>query len=274
MTGLVRTCGVAVLVGAALAVAWSVYATGRRGRAGLDRARLLVGLPACAGRGGVRNGLRRRHERVPARELLYRWPTAVAVGAGAAALAGGAVGAVLGVAVALGTRAWQRSARGVVAARERSGGRAGAERVRGQLPMAADLLAACLEAGAGPCEAAEAVGRSIGDPLGGMLQRVAAELRLGGDPGQCWARFGAEPGAAALGRCMERACRSGAPPVRQVDALAAESRASQVRSGQAKARRAGVLATAPLGLCFLPAFLLVGVVPIVIGLAKTILAPS
>jgi hypothetical protein len=33
-----------------------------------------------------------------------------------------------------------------------------------------------------------------------------------------------------------------------------------------------VLATAPLGLCFLPAFLLVGVAPVVMGLAGTILA--
>jgi len=73
---------------------------------------------------------------------------------------------------------------------------------------------------------------------------------------------------------MERACRSGAPPVRQVAALAAECRAAEVRAKQARARRAGVLATAPLGLCFLPAFLLVGVVPLVIGMARTILAPG
>jgi hypothetical protein len=36
-------------------------------------------------------------------------------------------------------------------------------------------------------------------------------------------------------------------------------------------RRAGVLAAAPLGLCFLPAFVLVGVVPVVTGLAGSFL---
>ena len=38
------------------------------------------------------------------------------------------------------------------------------------------------------------------------------------------------------------------------------------------ARRVGVLAVAPLGLCFLPAFVLLGVVPVVIGLAGPLLA--
>jgi hypothetical protein len=32
-----------------------------------------------------------------------------------------------------------------------------------------------------------------------------------------------------------------------------------------------VLATAPLGLCFLPAFVLVGIVPVVAGLASSFL---
>jgi hypothetical protein len=33
-----------------------------------------------------------------------------------------------------------------------------------------------------------------------------------------------------------------------------------------KARRVGVLAAVPLGLCLLPAFLLIGIVPVVAGL--------
>jgi hypothetical protein len=36
----------------------------------------------------------------------------------------------------------------------------------------------------------------------------------------------------------------------------------------ARGQRAGVLITGPLGLCFLPAFLALGVVPVVIGLAS------
>ncbi len=40
---------------------------------------------------------------------------------------------------------------------------------------------------------------------------------------------------------------------------------------EARAQRAGVLITAPLGLCFLPAFLVLGVAPVVIGLAGEVL---
>ncbi|MCU1692975.1 MAG: hypothetical protein JWM64_2066, partial [Frankiales bacterium] len=54
--------------------------------------------------------------------------------------------------------------------------------------------------------------------------------------------------------------------------LAAEARASATARAEQRARRAGVLAVAPLGLCFLPAFVLLGVVPVVVGLAGPLLA--
>ena len=40
---------------------------------------------------------------------------------------------------------------------------------------------------------------------------------------------------------------------------------------EARAERAGVLVTGPLGLCFLPAFLALGIVPVVVGLAGPLL---
>ena len=43
-------------------------------------------------------------------------------------------------------------------------------------------------------------------------------------------------------------------------------------SAQARAQRAAVLITGPLGLCFLPAFLVLGIAPVVIGLAREALA--
>ena len=41
--------------------------------------------------------------------------------------------------------------------------------------------------------------------------------------------------------------------------------------GRGTGPRAAVLVTAPVGLCFLPAFLAVGVAPVVIGLADGLL---
>ncbi|WP_408058913.1 type II secretion system F family protein [Streptomyces zaomyceticus] len=139
------------------------------------------------------------------------------------------------------------------------------------LPLAADLLAACASAGAGPGEAAEAVGRSLGGPLGERLARTAAELRLGGEPAEVWRRFGALPGAEGLARCMERSGSSGAPAAEAVARHAAGLRAARARTAAAGARRAQVLISAPVGLCFLPAFLAVGVAPVVIGLATGLL---
>ncbi|WP_406059588.1 type II secretion system F family protein [Streptomyces sp. NBC_01077] len=139
------------------------------------------------------------------------------------------------------------------------------------LPLAADLLAACASAGAGPGEAAEAVGRSLGGPLGERLTRTAAELRLGGEPAEVWRRFGAIPGASGLARCMERAGSSGAPAAEAVARHAAALRSARARTAAARARRAQVLISGPVGLCFLPAFLAVGVAPVVIGLATGLL---
>ncbi|SED08550.1 Type II secretion system (T2SS), protein F [Streptomyces sp. TLI_105] len=178
-------------------------------------------------------------------------------------LFGGAGGLCAGALVAAGAR-WR-------AARRSSPPSADEEEAVRHLPLAADLLAACAASGAGPGEAAEAVGRSLGGPLGERLTRTAAELRLGGEPAEVWGRFGAIPGAEGLARCMERAGSSGAPAAEAVARHAAALRATRARAAAAGARRAQVLISAPVGLCFLPAFLAVGVAPVVIGLATGLL---
>ncbi|MGW3403330.1 type II secretion system F family protein, partial [Streptomyces zhihengii] len=134
-----------------------------------------------------------------------------------------------------------------------------------------DLLAACISAGAGPREAAEAVGASLGGPLGRRLTDMAAQLRLGREPAEAWAWFGRTPGAAPLARCLERADTTGAPAAEPMARLAERYRADRARRVTAHGRRAQVLITAPVGLCFLPAFLAVGVAPVVIGLAGGLL---
>ncbi|MFJ6696376.1 type II secretion system F family protein [Streptomyces sp. NPDC091272] len=180
-------------------------------------------------------------------------------------LVGGVWGCLAGAVAAVGVRRWQRG--------RQSGGEAAAEEaaVGRQLPLAADLLAACVAAGAGPLEAAGAVGDSLGGPVGERLSRVAAELRLGGEPAQAWGRVAAIPGAAGLARCLERAGTSGAPAAGPIGRVADGLRAERARLAEASANRAGVLIVVPLSLCFLPAFLVVGVAPVVIGLADGLL---
>ncbi|WP_149180905.1 type II secretion system F family protein [Streptomyces sp. TRM49041] len=242
---------VAVLVGAL----WAVRAVVRAQRARRARGRLVVLARADCVR--------------PVRARWSGWTVALG-GPWAAPVAavitgwvlfGGFAGCAVGAAGAYGVRRWQRRPRPAAV---------DAEEAR-RLPLAAELLAACLSAGAGPREAADAVGRSLGGPVGERLRRTAAELALGGDPTEAWGRFGGIPGARALARCLERAGASGAPAAGPVSRLAAGLRADRARRAAARAQRAQVLITAPVGLCFLPAFLAVGVAPVVIGLAARLL---
>jgi Type II secretion system (T2SS), protein F len=263
MTGeVVHSLGMTLLIASGAlcaAAALPLAASARRARAVRRRREWLL---------GAERGRRPRRPRLRGvvRPEARRWAAPVAVGTAVTVLVGGFAGCVAGPVAAYGIRRWQRR-RGPRTAPE-------ADEAARQLPPAAELLAACLAAGAAPGAAADAVGRTVGGPLGTALRRVAAEVRLGGDPAQCWSRLGALPGAYDLGRWMASASTTGVPPVAAVARLAAEYRAAGVRSAGARARRAAVLATAPLGLCFLPAFLAVGVVPVVIGLAGAMTRPG
>ncbi|MFC5723531.1 type II secretion system F family protein [Streptomyces gamaensis] len=263
--GFVHSLWVMLLLGLAPLFVMMLASEERRERATRRRLRSMFAAEAAAGppRGVA---LRRFwEERGPsAREVL----SAVAVLGAGAVLVGGVVGVLVGAVAAYGVRWWLRRARNSAGAAPDEPARA----VERQLPLAADLMAACLAAGAGPGEAAEVVGGSLGGPVGERLARAAAEVRLGGDPAAAWNRLGRLTGARGLARCLARAQATGVPAVEPVSLLAGRLRAERGRSAGIRARRAGVLATVPLGVCFLPAFLALGVVPVVIGLAKVLMA--
>ncbi|MFD9125519.1 type II secretion system F family protein [Kitasatospora sp. NPDC059571] len=141
------------------------------------------------------------------------------------------------------------------------------ERLIRQIPLTAELLAACLGSSCSPGRAAAAVAASIDSPMRERLGSAVIHLSLGAPPELCWEQLGADcPPLAPLARCLARTSRSGAPPADALSGLAQAQRAAAGRAAHARVRRAGVLATAPLGVCFLPAFVLIGVVPVVTGL--------
>ncbi|MFF7134172.1 type II secretion system F family protein [Streptomyces sp. NPDC008196] len=245
-----------VVLGTALAVAWFARwaAQVRRER----RLRRRLGALLAAAEAGVEG------PRFEGREFARRWLPVLGVGCSGWVLVGGVAGVVVGLVVAAGLWRWrlrQSAGAGELDAREAAR----------QLPLAADLLAACIAAGAGPVIAAQAVGEALGGPVGEGLARGAAEVRLGGAPGEAWRKLASTPGAGALARLLERADVTGVPAAGPVAGLAADARADWGRAATARARKAAVLVTAPVGLCFLPAFIAVGVLPIVIGLAGGVL---
>ncbi|MFF8788603.1 type II secretion system F family protein [Streptomyces sp. NPDC015125] len=274
----IHRVGMVVAAMAAVLCAVALVGEARRGRA--VRRRVSGMWAAGSGRYGgsgaphgrfARLRLRRRsrtsstEDGTPRNGLLKEWAGPLGAAAFMVILIGGVTGVLTGLAVGYGAHRRLVHQRGAEAARSADAV------VRAQLAPAGDLLAACLAAGAGPRESAEAVGRSLDGPVAERLRQVAAELRLGGEPAVVWARLAALPGAEGLARCMERAGISGVPAVESASRVAAELRAEQARAATAGARRAGVLVTLPLSACFLPAFLALGVAPVLIGLAGGLL---
>lgn len=149
------------------------------------------------------------------------------------------------------------------------------ERLLADLPLALDLLASCLAGGAPLAAAARAVAAALPGPIGARLAAVAAGLDVGSPPAEAWSLLGGAQRDDPLGpaaRALGRAAEGGAPVAAAVSRLAADARADAAARAEEAARRVGVLAVAPLGLCFLPAFVLLGVVPVVVGLATPLLA--
>jgi pilus assembly protein TadC len=194
-----------------------------------------------------------------------RWPAALLAGLSAAVSVGGVAGLVAGAAVAGGCGLVLRRLESPQARRERVVARA-------DLPFAADLLAAALRAGAPPDRAALAVGEVLGGPVGTRLARVGRALRLGAAPDVAWGHLSDLPGGARLAGAAARSAEHGVALVRTLDRQAADLRVARSAAAEAAVRRVGVLAVLPVGLCFLPAFVLVGVVPVVVSVVRDVFA--
>jgi pilus assembly protein TadC len=199
-----------------------------------------------------------------------RWPAppvfaAVGVGLLPIALGGWSAGLVtgppLGVAVFLGGR-WLL--RRTATPRRRASDPL-------QLASGWDLLAACLRGGLPVPLAVRAVTAELPAAAADALRRTADLLALGADPVSAWAPALAEPLTAELARGARRSARSGTALAGVAEGLAAAVRSGADDLAEARAQRAGVAVAGPLGLCFLPAFLCIGVVPVVIGLATRLL---
>ncbi|MBA2891369.1 type II secretion system F family protein [Nonomuraea soli] len=194
------------------------------------------------------------------------WLPALAAGALAALAAGGWPAAPVGLATAIAVAAILRRRDSPETEQTR-------RRITTDLPFAADLMVACLRAGQPVSAATSTAATTVGGPLGERLTWVSTQLRLGADPEPTWHHFGSDPSTRQLARAMIRAAHSGAPVADVLTRVADEARSTSRAASVARARRVGVTAVAPLGLCFLPAFVLLGIIPVIAGLAQGIVLP-
>ncbi len=184
----------------------------------------------------------------------------------AALLLGGITGLALGVAGGVAT--WVLVGR--VEPREQ---RTRRERLEAALPHVVDLMACALSAGAAPDAAVRRISEAVEEPVRGELAALTARLRWSSDPVAVWRGLSGHPQLGPLGRAVVRAVDTGASVAEALHRLAEDLRAERAARAQERARAVGARAAAPLGLCLLPAFVLVGVVPLVAGAVRMFTAP-
>ncbi len=149
-----------------------------------------------------------------------------------------------------------------------------------------DLLEVAFAAGMSVPGALDAVGRAMGGPRGRVMSGVAAAVTLGAGWDEAWCAPGGGPTAAApwagsrapgglgpVADALRATWEDGAPPRAAVRAAAATLRRERHARALEAAARLGVRLVLPLGLCYLPAFVLVGLVPVVVSMAAGVLAP-
>jgi Flp pilus assembly protein TadB len=202
----------------------------------------------------------------PRRLPVLQVTATVAVGCGVLFFVGWPVGAVL-AAGAAGCCWWVTGRLEPAAVRRRR------ERLAASVPHAVDLMAACLTVGLSPDAALVQVTTAVDAPLRDELAAVGSRLRLGVDPATVWRDLADHPQLGGLGRTVSRAVDSGASVADAMQRLADDLRRQHRATTETRARAVGVRAAVPLGVCLLPAFVLVGVVPLVAGSVGVLVQP-
>lgn len=138
------------------------------------------------------------------------------------------------------------------------------------LPGLVHLLAAALETGADVPGALRLVCTALPGAAAESLGRVPSRLELGLEPAAAWQPVLDSPALAPLARALLRASRSGSAVGHEVDRLADDLHERSRGELEERARTVGVRAAVPLGLCLLPSFVLLGVVPVAAALLRSL----
>lgn len=139
------------------------------------------------------------------------------------------------------------------------------------LPGALDLMAACLAAGLPVRGAAAAVAGAYGGPLAEDVGGVLAQVAIGDSEAHAWLRLGDDPVWSLVARDLARSVESGSTLVDLLRTHAERSRKEWHAVIVARARTVGVRSVLPLMTCYLPAFMLVGIVPVIAGAVPRLL---
>ncbi|MFC6153908.1 type II secretion system F family protein [Nocardioides yefusunii] len=137
------------------------------------------------------------------------------------------------------------------------------------LPHLVGLVALGVRSGAPVPQAVLAACDALPSPGAAPLRGAAEAVERGADPERTWDAL--DDHLAKVGRALARSARTGASVVRTLDVLADDLAEEQRAAHEDRARSVGVRAAVPLGVCLLPAFVLLGIVPLIAGMASGLL---
>ena len=139
-----------------------------------------------------------------------------------------------------------------------------------EIASAMVLLAVALQSGCGVVEAVEEVAEVGRDTAAGELAVVAAALRWGVSDHRAWSVVDPRWSRAELS--LRLATRSGVAPSSLLVEGAEDLWAARLAAVDVASARVAVRLVLPLGLAFLPAFVLTTVVPVILALTRQVLA--
>jgi pilus assembly protein TadC len=140
-----------------------------------------------------------------------------------------------------------------------------------ELPVALDLLSACVVAGMPLRTATAAVSAAVGGVLGDRLGTVVSHAAAGFGDSDAWASLRSDEVLGPVARDLARAADAGTSVGGMLARHAESARAAAQAAAIARAKAVGVRTIVPVSVCYLPAFFLVGVVPVIAGVLTTLL---
>jgi pilus assembly protein TadC len=134
-----------------------------------------------------------------------------------------------------------------------------------EVPQALELLAACLAAGLPARTACAAVVQAFDGPVADDLGRVLALMQLGVGDASAWRAIHDHPQLGMAAADLARSVESGTSMVEGLQSHARAARETRRAALQVRARAVGVRSVLPMMICFLPSFILLGIVPAVVS---------
>jgi len=134
------------------------------------------------------------------------------------------------------------------------------------IPVILELLVAALQTGVSIPRALKTVGAAASGSDGNTLIKAGRQLELGATWDQAWRNARHE--LRTVSEALRAAWEVGASPTTSLRAAGEAAQRRQLEASKMAAGKLSVQLVLPLGLCLLPAFVLIGLVPVLLALGQ------